>query len=48
MCSVIVVCRLATAENTWLATRWPLWKISTVALVMRVSTISRISFYGAE
>ncbi len=25
-----------------------LWKISTVALVMRVSTISRISFDGTE
>ena len=34
--------------NAWLATRWPLWKISTVALVMRVSTISRISFDGTE
>ncbi len=26
----------------------PLWKISTVALVMRASTISRISFDGTE
>ena len=44
----MVVCRLRTAENAWLATRWPLWKTSTVALVMRASTVSRISFDGTE
>ena len=48
MCSVVVVWRLRTGEKAWLATRSPLWKISTVALVMRASTISRISFDGAE
>ena len=43
MCSAIVVCRFLTAEKAWLATRVPRWKISTVVLVMRASTISRDS-----
>jgi hypothetical protein len=42
------VCRLRTGENAWLATRWPLWKTSIVDLVMRASTLSRISFEGTE
>ena len=36
------------ARRAWLATRWPLWKTSTVASVMRASTISRISRDGTE
>ena len=36
-------CAVRDAERAWLATRWPLWKTSTVAPVMRASTVSRIS-----
>ena len=39
---------VANGGDAWLATRWPLWKTSTVALVMRASTISRISLDGTE
>ena len=38
MCSGIVVCRFLTAENAWLATRVPRWKISIVVLVILAST----------
>src|SRR5215475_514938 len=48
ICSGIVVCRLRTAEKAWLATRAPRWKISTVALVIRASTTSRMSREGRD
>jgi len=48
MCSAIVVCRFRTTEKAWLATRVPRWKISTVVLVMRASTTSRMSREGTE
>ena len=48
MCSGIVVCRFLTAENAWLATRVPRWKISIVVLVILASTTSRMSREGTE
>ena len=42
MCSVIVVWRCFTAENTCAAMRSLLWKISTVVPVMRASRPARL------